>query len=684
MSSSSHNIHYRADIDGLRAIAVLVVVIFHAFPTLLPGGFVGVDVFFVISGFLISSIIFKALEAGRFSFNDFYLRRARRILPPLIFMVAAVLVLGWSILLPMEYAELAKHSLAGLGFVANIVLWLETGYFDTEAELKPLLHLWSLGVEEQFYIVWPLVLFFAWRVKRHLLLIISLIALLSFAVNIILTSTSPSAAYFMLHARAWELLIGALLAWASFNGQSLTLQSDHARNVISLAGLGLLAAGVVLVNQTRMFPGWWAFLPTAGTALLIAAGPGAFINRKLLSNRLLVFIGLLSFPLYLWHWPLLTLLRIVNGEATSTQSLILVLLLAGVLSWISYAFIETPFRRSRRWQPLTALISLGLVVALGSHNIYSRDGLGFRLKDAQAEAEARALEWPPSLVSSEGCEPESLAGVSVSCQVMSHTSKVNAVIMGDSHANHYYWALEAAFAGTDLNLLQLSRGGCPPLAGLNFMNKGVITPCSETTDAVLDYVLANPDIQTVFIAGRWMAHMTGRDIDDPADHVSRESIFVGTPSTNDGERRMEIFTDTLVDTLDRLVASGKRIVFLHAVPELPFNARECISWTPNRFVSRVPRASCDYDRRVTDIRSLEFRPQLNTVLELYPTLAQVDPEEFFCDTAVCRARQKNVLLYRDDDHLSLDGARWLGTEMAQSVRSVMGPTQAERPVAVNP
>ena len=676
MSHTDSIITYRPDIDGLRAIAVLTVVIFHAFPALMPGGFVGVDIFFVISGYLISSIIFKSLKNNHFSFSDFYLRRARRILPPLIFMIAITLAIGWSVLLPAEYAELGKHALAGLGFVANIVLWLETGYFDKATELKPRLHLWSLVVEEQFYILWPLILVTAWRMGLNLIMVTTVLILMSFGLNIAVTPSDPSTAYFLLHTRAWELLSGAALAWLSQQNFSLGLRDRRTRDVASLAGLALLLVALVVVNKGSLFPGWWALLPIAGSTLLIASGPDAFINRRVLSNRLLVFIGLISFPLYLWHWPLLTFTRIINGEATSSGSIIGAVFAAFILAWISYALIETPFRRSRHWAPLTGLISLGLIVALGSHNIYSRDGLNFRLKDAQAKIEAQALEWPSYLRSGTDCKPAALEALSFECQVMQQGESINAVVIGDSHANHYYWVLQSALQDGETNLMQLSKGGCPPLSGLKFSNNGVVMPCSDTIDPIIEHVINNDDIRTVFVAGRWMAYITGRDIDDPAEHVSDENIFIGQPSANDNQQRISTFSAALTSTLDQLTASGKRVVFLHAVPELPFNARECISWTPNQFISRIPREHCHFDNAVTDARSSEYRPVLDAILNQFPSIRQIDPTDRICDARTCRARQDNVLIYRDDDHLSISGAQWLGSRIEQKVKAVLA---SERP-----
>lgn len=262
MHPNSH-IAYRADIDGLRAIAVLAVLIFHAFPALLPGGFIGVDIFFVISGYLISSIVMKSAEDGRFSIADFYARRIRRIVPPLLAMIVTSLVLGWSILLPDEYAQLAKHALAGIGFISNIVLWQESGYFDSAAHLKPFLHLWSLGVEEQFYIFWPLILILVIRRGLPFLGVALFILAGSFAINIALTSTAGTAGYFLLPGRAWEMLAGAILAWRLRHHGPLFAAGSRIANAVGLLGLLLIALGLWLIDKDKAFPGWWAILGRA-------------------------------------------------------------------------------------------------------------------------------------------------------------------------------------------------------------------------------------------------------------------------------------------------------------------------------------------------------------------------------------------------------------------------------------
>ena len=366
--AASHLTHprYRADIDGLRAIAVLSVVGFHAFPKVVHGGFIGVDIFFVVSGFLISTILFGSLERNSFSFIEFYSRRIRRIFPALLVVLIAAFTAGWFVLLSDEYKQFGKHLAGGAGFVSNLVLWKESGYFDNAAETKPLLHLWSLGIEEQFYIAWPFLLWAAWKSKVNLLAITATIAVVSFAVNMNRAYSDSVAAFYSPQTRFWELLIGGGLAYATLYRQSWFAGSGTVlANLQSVLGATLIALSLVFITRDKAFPGWWALLPTLGAALLISAGARAWLNRAVLSNRLLVWIGLISFPIYLWHWPLLAFPRIVNGEAPSDTVRIYAVVLSIVLASVTYLLVERPLRFNSYSKATTvALLAVMTVVGL--------------------------------------------------------------------------------------------------------------------------------------------------------------------------------------------------------------------------------------------------------------------------------------------------------------------------------
>ena len=405
---SSHP-KYRPDIDGLRAIAVLAVVGFHAFPGHLKGGFIGVDIFFVISGFLISTIIFSSLNHDNFSITEFYSRRIKRIFPALLLVLTACYLFGWVALFANEYRQLGKHIFGGAGFISNLVLWKESGYFDNLAETKPLLHLWSLGIEEQFYIIWPLLLYFAWKRKMNSLSILLAVCLISFALNINRVHRDVVGAFYAPQTRFWELLLGSILAYltlhsakylAMFARIHLQLKNSRApfvkilarsnilvlsNTVRSFLGGALIILGLLLIIKERPFPGWWALLPSLGAVLLISAGPNSGLNRLVLSNKLLVWFGLISFPLYLWHWPLLAFAHIVEGEVPSSTIRILIILLSIVLAWLTYELIEKPIRRHGQKTVVASLLVLMAGVGSLGFSCYMHNGIPSRSTVIEAE-----------------------------------------------------------------------------------------------------------------------------------------------------------------------------------------------------------------------------------------------------------------------------------------------------------
>jgi peptidoglycan/LPS O-acetylase OafA/YrhL len=404
MPSHSH-LAYRADIDGLRAVAVSGVIAFHAFPTLAQGGFVGVDVFFVISGYLISTFILRDLQQGTFSFTSFYARRIRRIFPALILVLVFCLALGWLVLIGDEYKMLGKHVGAGAGFIANFALWNESGYFDTAAELKPLLHLWSLGIEEQFYIVWPALLVLIYRFRLNALVVLVVLGLVSFWLNISNVAQDRAWVFFLPQARLWELMIGGVCAWITLHHRnslsrltSSAVRSSpgqkqvHVSDVASIVGVLLIAFGMFGLNRFDAFPGWWATIPVLGSALVIFAGPDALANRTILSHRLLVFVGLISFPLYLWHWPLLVFARILRGWQPGVLPRIIIVAVSLALAWLTFEFVEKRIRRRSQWAVTALLVGLIGFVGWCGYLVVRFDGLDFRFKDLANISQVRR-DW---------------------------------------------------------------------------------------------------------------------------------------------------------------------------------------------------------------------------------------------------------------------------------------------------
>ena len=382
--------YYRPDIDGLRAIAVLFVIVFHTFPTLLAGGFIGVDIFFVVSGFLISGIILEALHNNSFSYVNFYARRIRRIFPALIVVLASCLVAGWFVFFSGEYFNLAKETIYGAGFLSNIGYWLESGYFDISSSLKPLVHLWSLGIEEQFYLVWPVLLVFLYKRTKKIPLSILIFLALSFFLDYTITLKNPTTAFYMPFCRFWELMAGAFLSYVTlFKGGLIKNITDkfkitfsEKKNILILEALscvGILSIFIpaFVIKSKEIYIGW-ILLAVIGVFLLIASGANTFINKYILSNRVLVGIGLISYPLYLWHWPLLAFARIINGDVVSVNVRIVLIITSFILAWLTYLFIEKPIRHSKKKIVPIILFSIIIVIAIMGIAICKNNGFNFR------------------------------------------------------------------------------------------------------------------------------------------------------------------------------------------------------------------------------------------------------------------------------------------------------------------
>jgi peptidoglycan/LPS O-acetylase OafA/YrhL len=491
MPSSPTHSTYRPDIDGLRAIAVLAVVLFHAFPQTFRGGFIGVDVFFVLSGYLISRIIFEQLNQGTFNFFDFYARRIKRIFPALLIVLVAAYIAGWFTLLADEYGQLGQHIAAGAAFISNFVLWGEAGYFDNSAHTKPLLHLWSLGIEEQFYIVWPLLLWLASKLRFPLFALTLILAALSFYLNVTGIKSDAVATFYSPQTRIWELLLGSGLAWCALykkdavadavifidkccRRQKTIVDPVHARtrmaNALSCLGFILLIYSLIRFNRDLQFPGKWALIPVLGTAFILAAGPLAWLNTKILSNKVLVWFGLISYPLYLWHWPLLSFAWIVEASPPSLLTRLGLIGLSIALAWLTYRLIERPSRFGKHGS-LKVCLLIVLMFILGGLGLGTFDERGFPFRehvkqaDALYTSEARSIE--AKLVSGyrnyQGDEP-------------SQSSKPVVLIVGDSYNPNWSVALSTEIDVKKYDVVSVSYLGCK----LNFTAEKIIANARES------------------------------------------------------------------------------------------------------------------------------------------------------------------------------------------------------------
>lgn len=509
----SNSLTYRSDIDGLRAAAVLVVIGYHAYPNAIPGGFVGVDIFFVISGFLISGLIFKGLQVGNFSFTEFYARRIRRIFPALTLVLITSLSLGWYLLLTDEYIELGKHTLGSAAFGPNFVFLKEIAYFDRIAELKPLLHLWSLGIEEQFYILWPFTLVLLWRRKSMLSWAIFLIALGSFGLNLYyLAHSEPSKSFYLPQARCWELLIGAALAYLTFHHNAelnrimnrqmpLTTRLPH---LISVVGIVCIALAIFSLDREAPFPGWRALLPVMGAFLIILAGPDAWINRCL-AHPAVVFVGLISYPLYLWHWPLLAFARIATEGNFDGLQKAGVLLLSLLLSTLTYYFWERPLRKSQARGNLAALVLFMIVVGVSGRLIQKQRGYPSRfpasiqsiVNTPYSYSYRKNYRFGTCFMDS---RKESAESFSERCLEPASGPAKKLFLWGDSHAAHLYPGLRRYEDEGGYGVLQFTASGCPPIMDVEIAKR----PLCKTINEKIIQLIAQTHPDVVLLAANWI------------------------------------------------------------------------------------------------------------------------------------------------------------------------------------
>jgi peptidoglycan/LPS O-acetylase OafA/YrhL len=642
---------YRPDIDGLRAIAVLIVVGYHAFPTLLPGGFVGVDVFFVISGFLISTIIFQNIEHGSFSFIDFYSRRVRRIFPALLIIFLCCYAFGWFTLLPHEYEQLGKHIASGAGFVSNFVLWNEAGYFDNTAITKPLLHLWSLGIEEQFYILWPLIVWFTYKNNVKWLVLTLSIASLSFLLNVWFVYGDPIATFYSPATRIWELLLGATLADKRC-AQYLDGLGKQLRISMSVIGLCLLVLGLGLTKSGFYFPGFWALLPTLATAFLIAAGPQTLINQTLLSNRVLVWIGLISFPLYLWHWPLLSFARIIEGEELSVGARFAIVIASILLAWMTYLCIERPIRSGARGSlKVVLLIGLSLVVGFGGFNTYKREGLEFR--GPQIVGKDRGYDGGPGDNQVPNCGLPAAISTEFTCW-RDVRPNIQFALIGDSKASSIHGGLvrTSTAEGRWLFIGMGSKGSPLPIIS----DDPLYAQYQYGSVTALKSLAENQQVKIVLIATATRSLFRLKNATDIEDLEASPNY--------------QIALDGLQRTVDVLKAADKKVVFLIDNPTLP-HPEDCMprvttSDVLNRLLKQTLNQRCQLPLERHLELSHKYRLLLSTLAANNKgTVTLFDTTPFLCDTSekVCSTTKNGRLLYGGTDHISDHAAGLIGREL---------------------
>jgi peptidoglycan/LPS O-acetylase OafA/YrhL len=631
---------YRPDIDGLRAIAIGTVVLYHAFPGFLPGGFIGVDIFFVISGVLISGIVFTEMQVNRFSFIQFYVRRICRIFPALALVLTLTCAVGWLWLLPADWLRLGQEVRGGAFFFANFVFLNQAGYFDQASVQKPLLHLWSLAIEEQFYLAWPLAVFLVYRNRIALGTLIWSGLIGSFVLNVVLVATEPVATFYMPATRAWELLVGCLLAYRAHFSETATARSFAAiesvvsSDVRAIVGLAFIVYGAVCFDSHQLFPGWRALLPTLGAALLISAGPKAAINRVLLANRVGVFIGLISYPLYLWHWPILSFATIYKGAAPGIGERALLVCLAVACSIATFYLIERPIRLSRPFARRAAAAawgvfcaSIGVVGHLISLNDIESNASRFGLN--RIVSAAGEWSYPTADLTAEAAHGQVLR------KLIGSDGPNSVLFFGDSNMEMYwprvqFLASHNALASRD-TIYFLTYGGCAPMPGVTEIKHPY---CAGLVNAA-QAIVKEKDIKTIVFGAHWWGYLGSNS----AYRYNDQSM--ATP----GARTAAI---SALATIMRSMVADRRKVY--AIMNIPFgNAMDPLTMVQRRIISfdvvSIPIALSNLTEDIA------ITAELRRALE--PAGVKiVDPLSYLCNGGVCPTITRDGdPIYRDAMHL---------------------------------
>ena len=611
---------YRPDIDGLRAVAISLVVIFHFFPEQLPAGFLGVDIFFVISGFLISDLIIQGLDKEKFSLKEFYVRRIARIFPALLLVLLFGMIYGYFFLYSNEYQQIGKHVFAGSFFVSNFVLLSEVGYFDNVATTKPLLHLWSLGIEEQFYIFWPICLLVIIRLNFHLIFSIAIIFASSLALYFSGELNSDYTFYLPI-TRIWQLLLGALLAATLFrhNGMEKWIEDRvWAKNTISVLGVVLILLPLSVGQEHETPDPFMVATITVGAFFIIFAGQSAIINKIVLSQKIMVWVGLISFPLYLWYWPLLTFSRIIEGKNVDLEHRVYLILLAIFLGWGTYKFIETPIRNGgRKHKKSAVLLFLMFITGIAGLFIEFNSGLSFReVNTARIKGELGHTAYYAHIKQNYfPCKNKEIyrnstktGGQLIRCFETKQDRPADVALIGDSHAEHLFIGLAEAIP--QKNIIYALRSGFP-------------YDRNEKFSEVLSMVKNSPSIKTVVLSMFWA--------DPNKSIVTNENLFNG-----------------LKRLVSNLSSKGKKVFLFDDVPSFSFDPRLCKEKSDGHCSEKREFLKSRYATYIYKLREIERSDDKVSILYAYNT---------FCDELSCAMKSGGRLLYRDSNHLSIYGSQ---------------------------
>jgi peptidoglycan/LPS O-acetylase OafA/YrhL len=639
---------YRPDIDGLRALAVIAVVLYHFRVPPFAGGFVGVDVFFVISGFLITRLIWSEIGAGRFSFVDFYERRVRRILPALFAMLAVITIAAIVLLFPQMLVNYAMSLIATAAFVSNFHFFGNTGYWAPAAAEQPLLHTWSLAVEEQFYLIFPPLLYlFRGRAPRALLWSLSALFLLSLAVSIVSVRYAPISAFYLLPSRFWELLMGSLLAVGGFRAPANVLL----RNALAFLGLLLIGFGVFMLSANSSFPGFNALPPCLGTALLIYASTAtndeAPLINAALASRVPVSIGLVSYSLYLWHWPIFVLATAVLPHGLDNLQTGAAIAASFVVAALSWRFVEQPFRghasRIAR-KPLFIMAAAAILLFVIAGAVLGLlQGLPQRFDSTTQKILAEALD-EPLRAHCFNLSPAKIAKGGL-CKLGVSDAAPTFVLWGDSHADAMAPALDKAAREQNTSGLIAAHGHCAPFVGVNLPDPG----CRPFNDAVMKAALAK-NIRTVLLDARWAGYA---GVPSEEDEQFAETGAGALHPLNAVQSRA-MFVPAMKSVVAALVAAGKKVVIIGPVPEfrhsVPTDLAKMRVWHENW---EIAPTRDQFQARETFVNAVF------TDLAKETGAALVIPAQVLCPDARCATTANGIPLYRDANHLSVSGAEKL-------------------------
>jgi peptidoglycan/LPS O-acetylase OafA/YrhL len=644
---------YRPEIDGLRAIAVLSVMAYHAGILGITGGFVGVDIFFVISGYLITGIILREKENGTFSLLHFWERRARRILPAMFTVILVCIPPAIAFLPPSLLQSFGASIASAITFVSNIYFWRSTGgYFDTSVESMPLIHLWSLSVEEQFYLLYPWVLLGLWRFARRWMLAAVIVGILcSLVLSEMLTVRAPQANFYILPSRGWELLTGAALAITARSCSPF----DRFNGSLAWLGLLLIALPVILYNHLTPFPGLTAVPPVLGTALLIRyARPASGVGR-LLASRPLVGIGLISYSAYLWHQPVLAFGRVLSFNAISPAAKGGLMVVAFALAWLTWKFVEVPFRKRSATRARVFLVSLAggaLLFAVGGALWWS-GGLPQRLSERTGRIaglnQAYTSREVPCFLRSATLRPEAAC-------IRGKEGPVTIAIVGDSHAISLAPALEPALALRRERAILLTVTSCPT-GTPDVSDDDKQAWCTTAFQGIATYLLAKPAIRDVVLNARWTMYLEGNGFDNDEGGIEGGGDL-RKPNADAERKRRAGVAQGYKDFVGQLIAGGKRVILVYPVPEAGWDLPLYLTMAELRGVVPKEPLSTSHARFVA--RNRAAYAALDAI-GTAPNLIRLYPEHALCNTAKpgrCILQDGRLPLYFDDDHLTEEGARF--------------------------